>query len=190
MKTQVILAVIGMYTAAASAQPSAGSAAPVVTVCLERGNNDTVSLVRARILASRMFGAAGVQIDWRRKTRSCPSEAIQVALGKSAAPEDHPLALAYALPYEGTTIVLFHDRLLNHEQLQRPCVIAHVLVHEITHMLQGVARHSSEGVMKAHWEKGSYCGVGMKPLPFTMEDVDLIQRGMRDRAARLQASRE
>ena len=30
-------------------------------------------------------------------------------------------------------------------------LLAHVLVHEITHVLEGVDRHTGQGVMKARW---------------------------------------
>ena len=40
----------------------------------------------------------------------------------------------------------FPDRVLMLE------VLGNVLAHELTHALQGVARHSSEGLMKADWE--------------------------------------
>src|SRR5580698_9505171 len=56
--------------------------------------------------------------------------------------------LAYALPYEGTHIVIFYDR----AQAAMPDpegvaqLLAHVLAHEVTHVLEGVSRHSAEGV--------------------------------------------
>jgi len=31
-------------------------------------------------------------------------------------------------------------------------VLAHIFVHEITHVLEDVARHSASGIMKARWE--------------------------------------
>ena len=63
-------------------------------------------------------------------------------------------------------------------------VLAHVLVHEITHILQGLSRHSESGVMKARWDSQDFAQMSWKPLPFTAEDVDLIQRGLAARDAR------
>ena len=57
--------------------------------------------------------------------------------------------LAYALPFEGTHIVVFYDRV---EECVRadlfPTLLAYVLVHEITHILQEITRHSATGIMK------------------------------------------
>lgn len=57
-------------------------------------------------------------------------------------------------------------------------VLAHVLVHEITHILEGIDRHSESGVMKAQWTVEDYRAMADKPLPFAAIDVDLIQRGL------------
>jgi hypothetical protein len=51
-----------------------------------------------------------------------------------------------------------------------------VLVHEITHILQGVDRHSESGIMKAQWTIDDYRAMASKPLSFTPLDVKLIQR--------------
>jgi len=55
--------------------------------------------------ASKMFGEAGVTIDWRSGLVGCPPQGILISL---FGPSDHapadlaPSALAYALPYEGS----------------------------------------------------------------------------------------
>jgi hypothetical protein len=54
---------------------------------------------------------------------------------------------------------------------------------KITHLLQGISRHSDTGVMKAHWSGADFCEMRRKPLGFTVEDVDLIYRGLSARPA-------
>jgi hypothetical protein len=66
-----------------------------------------------------------------------------------------------------------------------PCILQHVLVHEITHILEGVARHSETGVMKAKWTLGDFYDMQTKTLPFASEDVDLIYRGLAQRRSRV-----
>ena len=44
-----------------------------------------------------------------------------------------------------------------------PIVLAHVLVHELARVLQGVARHSETGVMQAHWTLRDYSEMEDKP---------------------------
>ena len=91
----------------------------------------------------------------------------------------------FPLPYEGTHITVFYDRLQQRNEPKRlPVVLAHVLVHEITHLLQGIDRHSVSGIMKAHWSIEDYHEMAFKPLPFTQDDVDLIQQGMDARESR------
>jgi hypothetical protein len=63
-------------------------------------------------------------------------------------------------------------------------VLGHVIAHEVTHILQGVLRHSESGVMKARWSNADYQEMTWKPLRFTDEDVVLIHRGLKARVAR------
>jgi hypothetical protein len=135
--------------------------------------------------ASEMFAEAGVRIDWHRGLARCPADGILVSLSDQV-PSDAdlpPHAMAYALPYEGHHIVIFYDRL---KQKARPpqisFLLAHVLVHEVTHILQGIHRHSDRGVMKATWDGSDYKALTWKPLAFTPEDIDLIHRGLAARA--------
>jgi len=50
-------------------------------------------------------------------------------------------------------ITVFYDRIqsLARGPNRQSALLAYVLVHEITHVVQGVNRHSQTGVMKAHW---------------------------------------
>ena len=141
------------------------------------------TLARAEGLAGEMFAQAGVRINWRigRPNRDA------ITVGMSDVPSAyHPGALAFALPYEGVHITVFYDRI--HKGFAphlAPTLLAHVLVHEITHVLQGIDRHSETGVMKAHWSSTDYAQMGAKPLPFSEDDVELIQKGLASREVRL-----
>jgi hypothetical protein len=66
-----------------------------------------------------------------------------------------------------------------------PRLLAHVLVHEITHILQRVSRHSASGVMKARYNETDHFEMKRKDLSFTKEDIDLIHLGLALRQARL-----
>ncbi len=59
------------------------------------------------------------------------------------------------------------------------------MVHEITHILQRIDRHSAEGIMNARWTRQERSALERRPLQFTDEDVRLIYRGMDARDARL-----
>jgi hypothetical protein len=58
-----------------------------------------------------------------------------------------------------------------------------MLVHEITHILQGVSRHSDSGIMKARWEEDDYSHMDTKPLVFTKTHIVLIHQALNARAS-------
>jgi hypothetical protein len=163
-----------------------------VTVCVENTVGFTV-LPLAEQLASQIFSTAGVGIDWRQGLAGCPVEGIRVTLSALSdhAPADlPPNAMAYALPYEGNHIVVFYDRLQRKVKgTQISSLLAHVLAHEVTHILQGIHRHSDRGLMKATWDGSDYQAMMWKPLPFTPGDIELLQSGLAARATRA-ASRQ
>ena len=93
-----------------------------------------------------------------------------------------PGAFAFARVYEGVHITVFWDRVQRMtSSLVAGVVLGHVLVHEITHILQGIDRHSETGVMKARWTGEDFFQMTWKPLSFTPGDIYLIQRGLATR---------
>ena len=115
--------------------------------------------------------------------------AIVVSLSYDRADNERTHAFAYAQPYEGTHIVVFPNRFREFDLHQRLCVEAHVIVHEITHVLQGTSRHSATGIMKARFDQRDCAKMRHKPLRFTQEDIDLIYLGLKKRQACLDTAR-
>jgi hypothetical protein len=145
------------------------------------------ALNRAQVLANEIFGGVGVKIDWRRgqpsRSQSRSEKPIVVEMTTDIPRALPPDALAFARPYEGVHITVFYDRLRAATEPElTPNLLAHVLVHEITHILQGTCRHSDTGIMKARWTHTDYMEMGQKPLSFTEEDVQLITTGLAERA--------
>lgn len=92
-----------------------------------------------------------------------------------------PNIFAYALVFEGVHIRIFVDHVANRAHRATPLatyLLAHVMVHEITHMLEGVNDHSPEGIMKATWTEADIKGMVAKPLSFTPADIRLIRAGL------------
>jgi hypothetical protein len=58
--------------------------------------------------------------------------------------------------------------------------MAHVLVHEIVHLLERVDRHSGTGIMKARWTTADYQIMQREPLAFAQEDLEWIHRALDD----------
>lgn len=176
-----IMALTGMAPHAAGARAERS-----VTVCLESG--PFAGVLQARSVASEIFAAIGVTIIWRQGLPGGPSNTIIVSLDGATPADLMPGSLAYALPYEGTHIRVFYDRIAEtHYEREIPRVLGHVLAHEITHIVQGVSRHSATGVMKARWGQRDFDRMDWKLLEFTAEDVDLIYRGLAARIRRIAA---
>ena len=129
-------------------------------------------------IAGAILASAGIKIDWRETLKGCPPPGILITLGQRTPPEFRPGALAYALPYEGAHIRVFYDRIAARGNALMPHLLAHVQVHEITHILQGVTRHSGQGVMKAKWIQQDFNLMQGRCLEFASFDVDLIHDGI------------
>jgi hypothetical protein len=164
-----------------------GQAACQVRVYLENQQiaNSRV-LFSAEALATRMFAGIGVRVCWEigspRPARGAGLD-IVLRLVSNEPGNIHGGALGYALPFSksGVRVTLFYDRALGPvvgNEGAATVLLAHVLAHEITHVLQGTARHSEEGVMKARWTPEDRAQMMRAPLPFTDFDVQLIQRAM------------
>jgi hypothetical protein len=145
---------------------------------LDKANDGYVNCALAETLASRMFAAIGITLEWvgGRSAAASSQRPILIEAVKSTPASFMPGSLAYSVPREGAHITVFLDRI---EPMRAPSnVLAHVMVHEITHLLQGVSRHSATGVMKEVWTAGDFGGMRLRPLPFTPLDIDLIYAGL------------
>ena len=60
------------------------------------------------------------------------------------------------------------------DPVHMPEFLGNVLAHELTHALEGVARHSSEGLMKPAWDVQDYGKMVHGPLPFAAADLELL----------------
>jgi hypothetical protein len=157
----------------------------IVAVCISFGGNAS-PILQARIIASKIYAEIGIKIQWHNDPRDCvsPRDGIVITLSRDTPADLHPGALAYALPFERTHIVLFHDRVMTATTQQMlPTLVAYVLVHEIGHILQGVARHSEGGIMKARWEHADFDEMRRGSLRFNNLDLSLIHDGLDKRSA-------
>jgi hypothetical protein len=160
-----------------------------VVACFEENGSYLVEAPQARMIASELFHSAGVKLELRTGRRSCEGQredVIVVSLSMNTPPDLRPGALAYARPFEGVHIRVFYDRIANgaHSRQLQPYLLAYVIVHEITHILEGIDRHSDSGIMKAKWASREHDLMLKSQLPFTEEDIQLIHLGLATRAAR------
>jgi hypothetical protein len=154
-----------------------------LAVCIEDGKHAGVADARAK--ASSLFLSAGVRLEWHDQVSDCKghSNAMVVSFRTMTPKTFHPGALAYAFPYEGAHIEVFYDRIAQADPALLPSLMANVIVHEMTHILQGIDRHSASGVMKALWTSSDYTLMKRGLLRFTAVDVEMIRNGFSARTA-------
>ena len=177
----VIVALVGVSSSRGEEKPATGRS---ITICAQPAADLSFGMTeqQARPIVSKIFANIGVAIKWCDDLLFCPADGIRISFSSETPRNILPRALAYALPSEGAHIVVFSDRVKAAVQPDRtPSLLAHVLAHEITHMLQGIVRHSVIGIMKAYWDESDYCQMAWKPLSFIDLDVQLIHRGTQER---------
>ena len=139
---------------------------------------------QARMLAAQMLAAVGVQLEWCESAKNCRhwSDRIVVNMEAQAPPSLPSGAMAAAQLFEGRNIRIYHDRVnrLTNKSL-KPRLLAYVLVHEITHLLQACDWHAPRGIMKATWTQADYAAISRTTLAFEPIDIDLIRLGLTKR---------
>jgi len=135
-------------------------------------------------LATKMFATIGIRLDWRsgEPPRTSSTRPIGVELATDTPANLLPGALGSALPFEGVHIRVFYDRIRS-DVVPRSVLLAHVLVHEIAHILQKTDQHSESGVMKAVWTHRDRVQMRIEALPFTPQDIALIRVGLASRGS-------
>lgn len=181
--------VIGGILAAAGMLVQARDRLPTdVIVYMGNANSPPASVeFAARATVTWMYARIGVRLAWRDGeapgSDDCGSPAtVQVAFGAGAPPDASADALAYAFPFGsgsgGITVLYTRIAAAGGSSSRAQAILAHVLAHEIGHILQRTNYHAHTGVMKAHWNGQDYDSMGRKPLEFTSLDADLIAQGL------------
>jgi len=179
-----VMLVVAAASLRASAPPPQSQP---LTICMGMTIGNLVIENEARKVASDIFAGIGVKIRWRGDDR-CPSEAISISLSRDTPASLHPGALAYALPYERIQIVALLDRVKHAAPYDSGCLLGYTLAHEVAHILEGVARHSRSGIMKAQWGTEDFVAMGQHRLGFAGQDVLLIYQGLDQRELRASAA--
>ncbi len=145
------------------------------------------ALYAAQMAVKDMFSRIGVKIVWKwGKVRpalagdQCRAPiAIRFDRGEPTGPRRG--ALAYATPYaeSAAQIHVFPDVIVLHNGAREDvALLAHVLAHEIGHVLERMDRHSTSGIMQEHFSWQEVDQMSRRPLTFAVEDVELIHEGL------------
>jgi hypothetical protein len=115
----------------------------------------------------------------------CAPFPVQLEKGRRGRAAWEALGHATPLPQSRNRINVFLDRLVTYrnENLET-AILAHVLAHEITHVLERGHGQSANGTMNTHWDIADWQGTKSRSLALPTEDVDLIRRGIARRLLR------
>uniref|UniRef100_Q01P43 Uncharacterized protein n=1 Tax=Solibacter usitatus (strain Ellin6076) TaxID=234267 RepID=Q01P43_SOLUE len=173
--------VLGITLLAAVSIPAEECA---VNVTLLSGNLATAAvMIKAKTVTAGIFAGIGVELSWSKAamdTRSCIPR-IVARLEVTSDPGERPDSLAYASVgvRADRQIHIFIDRVAAMvPESALGILLGHVLAHEITHVLEGVPRHSERGVMKARWEHSDLQYLVNHPLHFDPIDAALIRAAL------------
>jgi hypothetical protein len=183
-----LLLICGATAVLAGVGAHAAESSPGLAVCVQHWElvNGFV-MARAQALVTSIFSEAGVRIEWQssRQCRNTASNVLRVEMDSVVPARFGPETMAYALPYgaSGTAIHVFYDRVLQEHRELGAQVLGHVMAHEIGHVIEGIARHSPDGLMKARWDIRDYSIMRKGSLPFAAQDVELMQLSLRSVSA-------
>ena len=151
---------------------------------LMTGQSMVANLVRmaATNQATRMFAGIGVRLESKKENAPSRSEGMVIQVRFIDDTPGHPGAMAFSNPFDPVPLVtVLYDRILlatERSPKLRARLLAHVLVHEIGHLLMRTNGHSPDGVMKAFWSNADQTRIAYRPLPFLPDDVVMIRSGL------------
>jgi hypothetical protein len=183
LTTMAMLATALAAAGSAQANRNPSGEAQTIRGCVRThsGGLNSTDLTRAKHISKQIIASAGVSLQWSecRQSESTEQADVVIDIVTDAPNNFHPGALAYALPFEGTHIVVMADRLLSNGAKVLPVLLGHVMSHEIAHLLQNSQMHSAKGIMKAHWTSSDFAEMLWRPMRFSAEDTEWIRTGMR-----------
>jgi hypothetical protein len=160
-----------------------------VVVIVRQDNLSVPDLGRAERTAARILASIGVAVKFRAGAERTPNGAgdfrTELQLEAKAPAQFRSGVLAYSLPFglSGTRIHIYCDRVRGAwRDTGAGTVLGYVMAHEIAHVLEGVNRHSAEGVMKERWENPDYRQMESGTLCFDPVDADLIHAALEKKA--------
>ena len=132
--------------------------------------------------ATRMFAGIGVRLESKKRNTQSPCDGMVIQVRFIDDMPGHSGAMAFSNPFDAAPLVtVLYGRILfatERDPERRAALLAHVLVHEIGHLLIRTNAHSPEGVMKAHWSKADCTRMAYRPLPFLPDDVEMIHHAL------------
>jgi hypothetical protein len=188
MRILQVIAMVAAFSWLSRAQ--VGDVSPDVVIYVEADGPVELGPLRlGKNLATSMFAGIGVSVGWSHEpypVAECSGQTVRIRLRlRTDTPRNYlPRALAEAFPFDycDQTISVMYDRVIHSagkSTLRFSRILAHVFVHEVSHVVQVLAVHSDSSLMKARWDSDDYTNMAWRPLPFLERDIYLIHLGLK-----------
>jgi hypothetical protein len=138
-------------------------------------------LEAARTELTRIYGRAGFELVWDRRGAERPSTRVTVKIvsylpqPNRAAPYVMGVTVKHSdgrLAYVVFNEVVAFSRAHN---VDLSTLLAHVIAHEVGHVLLPTGAHSPTGVMRATWDRSQIRDAQNGDLTFTAEEIHTIR---------------
>lgn len=182
----MLIQLTAVLAAALSMATLFGAEKTQVDIYINNHDDSALLLGSGTVVASGIYEKIGVHLNWRSGEPKAAMQGRTVYSIRTLAhaPETvtgGALASSELLASGGTEITIYKDRMarfLDNNQSLRSVAAGYVLAHELAHLMQGVARHSDAGILRAHWTPEEYKEMFFHKLAFTQTDVELIHKGL------------
>jgi|SRR5579884_878735 len=159
---------------------------PSVRVCVRNGAGAAGNLLRdAEAECSRIFGTAGVRIDWGGDTCTRPDD-LWVNIANTAAGGIKDSVLGYVSEGStGASAFVIWPRILPLVTFERPAfeITGRVMAHELGHLLLGEEPHSAAGLMRGTWTSSDFRTDATRFFYFTGKDEARMRHEVEARAS-------
>jgi hypothetical protein len=178
-----------------------GKSRPATVDVYLNDRDDTAKLLEPGTwVASGIFSRIGIRVKWH--TGDPPAvagrgAALQPAFGIRTvehAPEWATWGVLASSELHGSSgeiITVYRDHvqsfLAEHPTLL-DAALGYILAHELAHVMQGIARHSTTGILTPKWSAYDYQHMKYRVLAFTQSDVKLIHQGLARKLANMGAA--
>lgn len=159
-----------------------GADQPSIAVWIHDDVHTRRTLAMHMSTADALFAEVGVKVHWHlfdRNTPAPPPGAFTVHVIRFASEKATPAALA-TTRLSACAITIFADRILHRSESAHPSVrnkmLAYVMAHELAHAIQGISRHSNQGILKAAWTNADFADMLFDEFKFSYFDAALIRQ--------------
>lgn len=173
--------------------------APALTVVVDNYSRaSTAELARAEREADRIFGRAGLSIAWLNCSTVQLTVDEQLSCHKAIEATDVRLRIlpppilnkfqvtVFGFAVHPVLASVYYDYAVrlaksDNAEFELPIILGCAIAHEIGHLLLGPNNHSSDGIMRAKWERKQVEQAMWGTLLFTSEQSKIIQSEARRR---------